>query len=324
MRALRKSLLLMIELKEFLIDSSAVTSRCVIRVHASDQLVLCMHRLIKVFERVCALKSFVIDMQQSGDLGMRSNFEMCFLGQKQLLVLSGFDQLAIKARERWTTYLGVYRGPHVLVAQITRMPVKLAESDNIFDIVVPERVGAQDIGWITHLWDVAERERIEKFLSVIMRGTGPLDIERVCALAQYAPVLGAGLPEFVRDWAELIVQPEQSLFDLSSRLFAGDTRRFLLHWSWLQSEYTSAFWTTYWSEQFFRAYWYVRTKKGGDDESARKISARLPFSFINRDWRLHDANRLAQAQDKAFELDVHLKSGGTEQTLMSLFIPFFH
>jgi hypothetical protein len=58
-----------------------------------------------------------------------------------------------------------------------------------------------------------------------------------------------------------------------------------------------------------RAALYCQLKQAGDHLKAKQIGTRMPFSFLNRDWKKHNANDLIALHNTLIELDRSLKNG---------------
>ena len=105
-----------------------------------------------------------------------------------------------------------------------------------------------------------------------------------------------------------IVAPDYSLFMLSTFFFGKKKKSFFALWLGVKDLYPEAFWTSYWSEQIFRAYGYSQYAKRQDFTKAKKIGYRLPFSFIQKDWRSVEQSALVKAHQSIYSADWHAKN----------------
>ncbi|MCX5923689.1 MAG: hypothetical protein NTU89_03945, partial [Candidatus Dependentiae bacterium] len=55
----------------------------------------------------------------------------------------------------------------------------------------------------------------------------------------------------------------------------------------------------------------------------RQISFGLPFSFLKQDFKLYTTFELQAAHQKMYEIDLALKSGGSQYRLDAFFALFF-
>jgi DNA polymerase III delta subunit len=128
-------------------------------------------------------------------------------------------------------------------------------------------------------------------------------------------VLGKGSAQFSRDWLPDMIVPELSLFSLSQALFDRKPSSFFKLWKQFSQKYSVPFWITFWSEQLWRAYCYVRLQKNGKEAEAKKIGYRLPFSFLNRSWRNYTLEELKTYHHLLYEIDYQVKNGGSAYAL---------
>ena len=119
----------------------------------------------------------------------------------------------------------------------------------------------------------------------------------------------------MQTWFEKIVVPEESLFSLAQFFFARKKDAFFKVWLNLKDEYNGAFWTTFWSEQLWKAYHVVSLRKEGNFAAAKQMESRLPFSFLQKDWKTFDAKELSHAHDFLYSIDHRLKNGLSDNGL---------
>jgi hypothetical protein len=65
---------------------------------------------------------------------------------------------------------------------------------------------------------------------------------------------------------------------------------------------------------------YIEYASQGDYAEAKKVGYKLPFSFIQRDWKNHSIEELKQAHQGIYELDYRIKNGGDESFLEHFYI----
>ena len=120
-----------------------------------------------------------------------------------------------------------------------------------------------------------------------------------------------------------MLKSESSLFTLSQLFFAKQPEAFYRYLATIESVYPEQFWISFWSEQLYRAFFYVTYMKKGNQGEAQKIGARLPFSFLQRDWRKHEPADLASSHAFLYELDSALKNGRGELGFDRFYHKFF-
>ena len=118
------------------------------------------------------------------------------------------------------------------------------------------------------------------------------------------------------------MQSEHSLFQLSKYLLFRDSAPFYILWAEIVYLYSPQFWISFWSEQLFRAYYFILYQKQNDFRLSKQIGLRLPFEFIKSGWRYLDINLLKEAHHLLYQIDYNLKNGGSDLGL-DLFINKF-
>jgi hypothetical protein len=246
-----------------------------------------------------------------------SQVEMSFLGQKNMYWLGDISLLSLKKQRQFSSYLATYKGPHILMFFTT----KNITGKSIKMLSLCDRVDVHSYKEYMSLWN-EDHERVAYSIATVLKKVGVLSLEQMVQVAQYALVLGTGRSRFFENSLNSIIKPESSLFDLSGALLAGDKKSFLIQWKDMQDDYEFPFWVAYFSEQFFRSYYYIKYKQDHQHVEARKVGFRLPFSFLQRDWRRWNADIFYRAHQKVAMVDFNLKNGGDVLILESLFSSF--
>lgn len=158
--------------------------------------------------------------------------------------------------------------------------------------------------------DTQETNSTKTFFDYISRITSKLTLSQACAVLPYIHVLGRGRDQFCRSWLPLLIQTSPSLFTLSQQLFARDARAFYITWNCVRSRYPDEFWLVYWSDQFWQAYCFIVAARTIGLEQSTSFTKGLPFSFIQRGWRLYQADVFAELIELMYEYDCHAKQGG--------------
>jgi len=305
--------------KQLLTSSDLLFKNAVLGIKADEYPLLFINRFLDFVQKKVLMRKIGIDLQDAEPSHVVAQLEMSFLGQAHLYWLGDLSDLSVKAYEHWLTYLISYKGPHKLVF-FTKKDFK---DDVVTLIDLPQKVDRGNYkSMILPLWPIKDHECILMTLDYVFKQVGALSLDQAIRLTDYALVLGAGRRVFVDSWIDALVQPESSLFNLSGALFAGDKKGFLEQWKRLKTEYEFPFWMAYFSEQFFRATYYVSYKKQNDLLQAKKIGFRLPFSFLQKDWKRWEMSLLQKAHQRVCDLDFQLKNGGSLATLESLFTLF--
>ncbi len=241
-----------------------------------------------------------------------------FLGQRDFLWLGDISSLEDAAtKKQLLALLPSYQGPHALIGYVhqddlpARMPFVISLNDE------PLSASAQRMA-VTFLFPHVAHEVLEDLLKTV-RTTS---LDHLVLLANYAGVVGKNIRPFKQEWLTTIIAPEASLFTLSQYFFARKTELFWPLWNSLKEQYAAPFWTTYWSEQLWRAYYVIKLYKEQKITEAKQLSYRLPFSFLQRDWKNLSADELQKAHHFLYKGDYSFKNGGSEFFLEVFYATF--
>ena len=85
---------------------------------------------------------------------------------------------------------------------------------------------------------------------------------------------------------------------------------FFVKWHQVRGYYSDQFWTVFFSDQLFKAYFFVKAQ-GRVDPAHKQMTYGLPFSFLKHDWKLYQFENLQQAHKQMYDIDIALKTGGS-------------
>lgn len=304
---------------DFLSDIKSFGQTCaVFGVCASTYPLLFMRRLCTHVQLLLNKSLRVIDVTTCTFDQLQAQLAMSFLGQEYLYLLGDCSVLRAPEKQKLYKFLISYRGPHAVIFFIGQQPI-----GDIFCITLPESLNSTDYQQLAPFFLTDDQARCAPILQKIFSHVGVLSLEQTVQLTDYAQVLGNQRMAFLNQWLHRIIKPEGSLFQLSGALLAANPKSFWQQWQLLERAYEFPFWLAYFSDQFFRAYFYILYKQHNNHELARRASARLPFSFIQRDYKRYTPQKFLHAHAQLCELDWHLKTGGSALTLESIFVRFF-
>lgn len=291
------------------LSTDALTSCTTVYITSNTANPLYMSSLLQSIQRSIGF-SFVHLSVSERQTDIEHQLAISFLGQKQWYWLGSLDVLPSQRRTYWLEYLKMYQGPHSVWCH-TNEPI--ANQKQSLTITLPDVVDYQEfVKMGSYLFPMLSQERCSLFKDVFKERKA-LSLDAACLILQYACILSVQqIKVFIAEWVDLLLVPEHSLFSLSTLYFSKDTSAFLSLWALLKHVYSVHFWITYWSEQLFRAHQYIDAKRTKDVISAKKYAYRLPFSFIQRDWKKYTTDELCKAHHRLYELDFQLKQGGDE------------
>jgi hypothetical protein len=248
-----------------------------------------------------------------------SQLEMSFLGTGLLYWLRGFDQVDKKIRDRLMQYLTKYQGPHRIILLVAEQDKKNLQKEEIINI--PEEV---DIKLFEQLFTLDKKKTSGQAVLIfkqLSQRYKKISVDDACMIVEYLKVAGCNTQTM--SFFEKIIVPETSLFVISQYFFAKDSRAFFNVWHQYQLEYPLAFWSVFWSEQLWRAYfvWFYLNQK--NHAAAKSMSFRLPFTYLQKDWKKSSLTELKNAHQYIYELDLNAKSSVETTYSLDLFYSKF-
>lgn len=251
---------------------------------------------------------------------VQSALATTFLGESHTLWfgnISGSD-VADKEKSKILQIFATYRGPHRSVMAISQSDVPKTFSKEACisieqDLSIEDKLKLMEFLYPSLPTDVMKR---------MMKDAGALSLDQCTLLAQYALVSGKNTPIFVRDWLAKIIIPESSLFLLAQYFFGRKKTEFWKLWIKVKDEYPATFWTVFWSEQLWRAYYVVLMQQQNNVLEARTMAHRLPFSFLQKDSKTLSLAELAATHSLIYDIEWRIKNGGSEEHLDLLFHRF--
>lgn len=242
--------------------------------------------------------------------------ESSFLGMTSIYWLGDIQRYDQTTREKLTAYIENYQGPNVIVAYINGYAGKTSKLR--IQIELPAQITKKHMQELCTLFGNG-RVRTAPDLSIYEK---QLTLDRACLLIQYLSVVGSGIRDFSEQWLSYVIVPEQSLFTLSQYFFARDGMRFFKQWSTVKELYAAPFWISFWSEQLWRASLFIQLSEQHNFAEAKRISYKLPFSFIQRDWKKVTSDELKRAHDVLYQCDYAIKNGGDENVLEMFYVDY--
>lgn len=267
-----------------------------------------------------------LDVTQQSEVAIKATLETSFLGMISTYRLAGLQDLSKQVAQQWLRYLSMYQGPNRIVFVVSH------------EIAEPYiKNGAQGISCVDIPAQIQKATFIDLFEQVVRTPTpierryieqlymrsDKIPLDTACMLMRYLQVLGSHAQEFFATWIDKLVLPDKSLFLLSQLFFARQATQFLQMWAGMRDQYPEQFWISFWSEQVWRALFYCKSMQQRDVANAKKIGYRLPFSFLQKDYRTCSIESLQIAHETLYELDVKLKNGGSVVGLDLFFLSYF-
>lgn len=256
-------------------------------------------------------------LRVEGTKKLWETLEQCFLGETSFYWLGNVLE-SIKSKNKkgpdLIEILTLYRGPHSIAFFIP--------TDHKLSLSARKRM-TQSKGMIELKNDInfIEASKLFSFFGASLTGakratvqelisnSGTITLDVACMLMQYLAVTNVRFIDSLKKNMAALVTPELSLVSLASAFFKKQERTFFSLWSERCHEYPIPFWTTYWSEQLWRAYHVMTFLKQNNFPAARRFSFRLPSSFLRYDWRQNSRTQLQKAYRMLYDIDFAFKTG---------------
>jgi len=245
-----------------------------------------------------------------------------FLGNSVLYWMSNLTGLGRRTQEQWFSYLQEYRGPHTIAFFITEDTLFPFRKDMV-TVSIPDNISCKEMIILQQLLPNKPSKWSKQFLRQLGTRYEDIPLDLSCLLLHYALLVGKNSDMFFTEWLDNIMPSQTSLFLLSQHFFAKNTHIFFVKWLQAHSEFNLQFWIAFWSEQLWRATLYVDLANSGSYTEAKKIQFKLPFSFIQCDWKRYHVRELQHAHQFLFDVDYHLKNDGSPCSLDLFYSKFF-
>lgn len=232
--------------------------------------------------------------------------------------LEGFVFLAAKKQEELLEYIRQYTGPHRILFFSHNVPTG---QDGV--IPLPEEIAPRDMQLLRFLVTDVVQQNITPFMSDLVMRVDQLSLDSACVFAHYEVLLGKQTQDFFDQWMIHLIEPSNSLFNLSQHFFSKKNKYFFRQWARFSELYLPPFWATFWADQIWRAYVYCDLMQQKKFAEAKKAQYKLPFSFINRDWSSYNLTELRNAHHFLSTMDFQLKNGHSEIGLEHFYTQFF-
>lgn len=251
-----------------------------------------------------------------------AKLEMSFLGLSSLYWLTGMEDLDEKRKSALVTYLKSYTGAHTVFGFISS-DSSIKEQKNLLIISIPDALDAAIFQALAVYFQKINAQKNTLFQKLLFAHAPTITLDQCCVAIHYGQLIGKDTQLFCASWLDAIIAPEKSLFILSQHFFAKDAKAFLQLWAKVGHEFGLPFWVAFWSEQVWRASYFIAYQEQKQFAPAKKISFRLPFSFMQRDWKKVQREELKNAHAFLYDFDFNLKNSNSESISLDLFFAKF-
>lgn len=260
-----------------------------------------------------------VDFTDASLAQVLGKLQTSFLGMGLIYYLRNCYELDKKNRQLLFEYLSTYQGPHqILLCALNEDAIRLSKQCLV---EIPDAINAVTLLSLFNFLKKKSNAQIQKFIQTVCVSYTSITLDQACMIISYMQVTGKF--DECGNFLERILQSEQSLFLLSQYFFAKDATQFFKRWSAIEAEYPMTFWCTYWSEQLWRAYYARYYLDHQQAQQAKSIGYRLPFSYLQKDWKKSSLKELKNAHQAIYELDIAYKNNIETQAGIELFYTKF-
>ncbi len=265
----------------------------------------------------------VLSLDELDSATVKATVQTSFLGQSCMYWLRNVSDITQKARLDILTFLSDYQGPnHVWLfaynTDINKVPSTWQ------DVLLPDELTYKDCMRLIAQVPSLQSAYMQEFVPRLFQERKSIMFDEFFMVQRYFQVLSSKqLEQFMAEWLEHIISDDASLFRLSQYFFAKDTRPFFIEWHKAMQKYNEQFWIVYWAEQLWRAAAFITLARKNQRAQAKPITYKLPFTFLQSDWRDYSVRELKGAHAFLYDLDVNIKSGSSPMAFDLFFSKFF-
>jgi hypothetical protein len=259
---------------------------------------------------------------QSGDFAFKSQLSTSFLGMHCIYWLGDTSGLKAKQKDDLMQYLAGYNGPHKVIVFVDAK-IEIAQSKHLTVVSMKDKYFFDDA---KSLWVTTNLQEVQKnvaFFNQIYKIKNSFTLDELCLLKNYQDLITAESQEFYESWVTRLVVPDTSLFTLSQLLFEKKEEAFFKLWLQVKSLYADMFWIAFWSDQFYRSYFFIAFTQEENFAAVKQVSFGLSFSFMKQSYKQYKLDELQNFHEALYAVDSSLKNGGSSYQIDQLYIEFF-
>lgn len=270
--------------------------------------------------RVNKLPIHILDVSQCTVEQLQAQLSGTFLGTAHIYILKNFGGLGADKLETIKVMCSTYQGPHQLFCFF--LDEEVMKDQSISFIPIPSQIDHEDYICLRAFLGCTSRE--SQFSRFLFARAKTISLENACLMHYYQSTLGKNISMFFSEWLEKVLGMQTSLFTLSQYFFSKNAQAFFALKKRYDTEYAQEFWIGYWSLQLWQANIYIEFARQNKIVEGRKYAGRLPFTFMQKDWKHYQPAELAAAHTFLYEVDFNLKNGGSEFGLHVFYLKFLH
>lgn len=230
-----------------------------------------------------------------------------------------------KETNRWLEFAHFvlnYKGPHI-ISYFVNNSSKLLANKSIDAIVLPTELSLSQVIECAAFFDITFDTKKMALLKKIIPPEALPSLDFTCMLVTYLELISTKYLYDYMPFLESISGTSPSLTLLAEQFFSKNAHAFFQTWSKLSEKYPEVFWIAFWSEQIWRAYHVIENLNQKNFAQAKRMSFRLPYAFIKRDWQQTNPHSLLAAYEFLYAIDYAIKNGSSFCSLDLFYMKYF-
>ncbi|MBV8660619.1 MAG: hypothetical protein JO129_00525 [Candidatus Dependentiae bacterium] len=259
---------------------------------------------------------------QSGDFLFKSQLATSFLGMNCVYWLGDASMLKAKQKDDLLNYLADYQGPHKVIIFVDSK-IEIPVSKHLTIVTIKDKYFFEDAKSLWTTQNIKDAQKNALFLNQIYKIKNSFTLDELFLLKNYQDLITADSKEFYESWVSRLVIPDTSLFTLSQLFFEKKEEAFFRLWLQIKPLYSEMFWISFWSDQLYRAYFFIIFTQEENFVAAKQASYGLSFSFMKQTYKYYKINELQSLHEALYSIDSSLKNGGNSYQIDQLYVDFF-
>lgn len=228
-----------------------------------------------------------------------------------------------KKYARFKNSIENYTGPKILFYFIDEKKCKSLSKNHVV-ISLPPLVAKNELVSFSAMFFKEELFQKKKYMiDAFYARYKTISLDMVLHFFDYLELVNVSLHKDLLSYIEPAYENSNSLFTITTLFFAKNKNDFFQEWNKVESKYPTPFWISFWADQLWRAHYVIYFLEKNAIDDARKMSRKLPFSFLKLYWKHTSQAELRNAYTFIFTADCSFKTGSTFCFFDLFFIHFF-
>lgn len=260
-----------------------------------------------------------LDLSTTDKKTLLATLNQSILGNCAIFWLSNISADGIdKGKAELIPYFLNYQGPHHLMYFLSK-DAKAAPTKDVLVIDIPGNI---DLSTLESLFTFFKQDLPLKKIDLLKRmfkENKTLPLDTACLIINYLELINVKNVDEFSGYLAHITQTQPSLNLLSEYFFTVNPPKFFSLWSEVEKEYPEMFWIAFWSEQLWKANHVIGYLNKNDFVNAKRMSFRLPYSFITTHWKKFSQKNLTYLYRRLYLIDTKIKRGNSSETALNFF-----